>query len=119
MSVETIRGWRIAARHLKPATVRLLDDRDVPYEVTGLWDVIVVHEETGEAREFERVYFGANEPNMLAWCVEQIEAARVRAGLEAQRAEYEAARAALGLGETLTPNPSPAAAGEGSTQEGD
>lgn len=62
----------------------------------GLWDVIVRHKD-GRVREFERCFFGANEPNMLAWCVEQIAAGDAREAHAEEMKKHEAQRKRLKL----------------------
>lgn len=96
MNELTINGWRLAAALRGPVTYQVAN-QDGSEARGGLWHVVIQHED-GRVREWENVFFGANERNMLAWCVSQVASEETRARYETDRAEFEAVRVALGLG---------------------
>jgi hypothetical protein len=93
---EVIDGWRIVSRVAGAHAAELQDDGRI--KVAALWDVIIQHED-GRVREWQSCLFGANEANMLAWCVDQVQLAEVRERAEGERQAHEAERARLGLTE--------------------
>lgn len=96
MNERVMDGWRLVAALRGPVTYQVVNF-DGSEGRGGLWHVVIQHED-GRVREWESVFFGANERNMLAWCVAQVESEETRQRYETDRAEFEAVRQSLSLG---------------------